>query len=128
MVRSEIPPPPGTLKAARRIAERILRPLERFLHVEASSGIVLLGAALVALFWANSPWEASYDALWHAPIAFGAGRFTSSQPLHFWISDGLLTVFFFVVGLELRRELHDGELSDLKRGALPIAAALGGMI
>ena len=128
MARSEIPPPPGTWKAARRIAERILRPLERFVHVEASSGLVLLAAALVALVWANSPWEASYDALWHAPIAFGAGRFTSSQPLHFWINEGLMTVFFFVVGLEIRQELHDGELSDLKRGALPIAAAIGGMI
>ena len=128
MARTEIPPPPGTWKAAHRIAARILRPFERFIHIEASSGIVLLGAALIALAWANSPWEASYDALWHAPIAFGAGRFTSSQPLHFWINDGLMTVFFFVVGLEIRRELHDGELSDLKRGALPIAAAFGGMI
>jgi NhaA family Na+:H+ antiporter len=128
MARTEIPPPPGTWKAARRLAERILRPLERFLHVEASSGIVLLGAALVALVWANSPGAASYDALWHSPITFGFGRFTSSQSLHFWINDGLMTVFFFVVGLEIRRELHDGELSDLKRGTLPIAAALGGMI
>ncbi len=128
MARTEIPPPPGSWKAARRIAERILRPLEQFLHVEASSGLVLLGAALVALVWANSPWAASYDALWHAPISFGAGRFASSQPLHFWINDGLMTVFFFVVGLEIRRELHDGELSDLKRAALPAAAALGGMI
>jgi len=128
MARTDIPPPPGTWKAARRLAERILRPLERFLHVEASSGLVLLGAALVALVWANSPWEASYDALWHTPITFGAGRFTSSQPFHFWINDGLMTVFFFVVGLEIRREVHDGELSGLKRAALPIVAALGGMI
>jgi NhaA family Na+:H+ antiporter len=82
---------------------------------ESASGAVLIAAALVALGWANSPWAASYE--W----VFGGA-------LHFWINDGLMTAFFFVAGLEIRRELHDGELSDRKRAALPVAAAVGGMI
>jgi NhaA family Na+:H+ antiporter len=109
------------------MAARVLGPLERFLHVEAASGIVLLLGALAALIWANSPWAASYEHLWHTPITFGIGTFTFTESLHFWINDGLMVIFFFVVGLEIRREIHSGELSDLKRAALPIAAALGGM-
>jgi NhaA family Na+:H+ antiporter len=122
------PVAPGTWAPARRVAERILRPLERFLHVEAASGIILLAAAMVALLWANSPWAASYERLWHIPITLGVGPRVFTQPVHFWINEGLMTIFFFVVGLEIRREIHEGELSDLKRAALPIAAALGGMM
>jgi NhaA family Na+:H+ antiporter len=106
----------------------VLGPLERFLHVEASSGIVLLIAAAVALVWANSGWHAAYEALWHTPIHLGAGEWVFKKSLHFWINDGLMAVFFFVVGLEIRREIHEGELADFKRAALPIAAALGGMV
>ena len=90
--------------------------------------MVLLAAAVVALVWANSPWAESYERFWHTAVTFGIGPFTSSQSLHFWINDGLMTVFFFVVGLEIRREIYEGELSDRKRAALPVAAALGGMI
>jgi NhaA family Na+:H+ antiporter len=118
---------PETWKPARLAAERVLRPIERFVRVEASSGILLLFAAVVALVWANSPWGASYEHLWHTPITLGIGPWVSDQSLHFWINDGLMTVFFLVVGLEIRREIHEGELSELKRAALPIAAALGGM-
>jgi NhaA family Na+:H+ antiporter len=110
------------------MAARVLRPLERFLHVEAASGVLLLAAAVVALAWANSPWSESYEHLWHTPVTIGFGRFVSTQSLHFWINEGLMTVFFFVVGLEIRRELHSGELSDAKRAALPVAAAAGGML
>ncbi|WP_437594825.1 Na+/H+ antiporter NhaA [Sorangium sp. So ce1000] len=119
---------PGTWAPARLLAERVLGPLERFLHVEAASGIVLLLASVIALAWANSPWGHVYEHLWHVPITFGAGSLVFTQPLHFWINEGLMTIFFFVVGLEIRREIHAGELSDLKRAALPVAAALGGMM
>ncbi|MEP7119401.1 MAG: Na+/H+ antiporter NhaA [Byssovorax sp.] len=132
MSRPATPPvldaPPGALSPARRALQRVTGPIERFLHVEAASGILLLTAALVALVWANSPLRSSYEHLWHTPISIGAGGFSASKPLHFWINDALMVVFFFVVGLEIRREMHDGELSDVKRATLPIAAALGGML
>jgi NhaA family Na+:H+ antiporter len=127
-MREKQPVAPETWEPARRVAEKIFRPLERFLHVEAASGIVLLVAAVVALIWANSPWSSSYEALWHTPITVGAGSHVFTQTLHFWINDGLMAIFFFVVGLEIRREIHEGELADLKRAALPVAAAVGGMI
>jgi NhaA family Na+:H+ antiporter len=121
-------PPPGTWLPARRFAESIVRPLERFLHVQAASGLLLLAAAAVALAWANSPYHASYAHLWHTPVTLGIGGWVFRQSLHFWINEGLMVVFFFVVGLEIRREMHDGELSQLKRAALPVFAALGGML
>jgi NhaA family Na+:H+ antiporter len=105
-----------------------MRPLSRFLRVEAASGIVLLAMALLALFWANSPWRHAYERLFQTSISFGVGAWSFVRPLHFWVNDALMVVFFFVVGLEIRRELHDGELSDRRRAALPVAAALGGMI
>ncbi|KYF75263.1 sodium:proton antiporter, partial [Sorangium cellulosum] len=119
---------PGTWAPARRLAQRVLGPLDRFLHVQAASGIVLLIASVFALAWANSPWGDTYEHLWHVPITLGVGSFVFTQSLHFWINEGLMTIFFFVVGLEIRREIHEGELADLKRAALPIAAAVGGMI
>lgn len=122
------PPPPGTWKPAHRAAQRVLGPLGRFLHVEAASGVVLLAAAVVAIVWASSPWAASYEALWHAPVVLGVGALTVTKPIHFWVNDGLMVIFFFSVGLEIRREIHQGELSELRRAALPVAAAIGGMI
>ena len=103
-------------------------PIDRFLHVEVASGILLLVAALIALVWANSPFRGSYHHLWHTEVTVGIGAWTASKPLHFLINDALMVVFFFVVGLEIRREIHEGELSELKRAALPVAAALGGML
>jgi len=125
------PPPaaaPETWAPARRIAERVFRPIERFLHVEAASGIMLLVAAVVALIWANSPWAASYEHLLHTPISVGVGGAVFAKPLHFWVNEGLMAIFFLVVGLEIRREIYEGELSDIRRASLPIAAAIGGMI
>lgn len=110
-----------------RLTERALETLERILHVEAVSGIVLLIAAIAALSWANSPWAGSYHVLWHTPVTLGIGRFVSSQSLHFWINDGLMTVFFLVVGMEIRREIHEGALASMRLAALPVAAALGGV-
>ena len=103
-------------------------PVERFLAVEASSGIVLMISAALALGWANSPWRATYEGLWHVLIGARLGSFIFERDLHFWINDGLMTIFFFVVGLEIRREIHSGELSDIRRAALPVAAAVGGML
>ena len=100
----------------------------RFISVEAVSGIVLLIAAALALLWANSPWAASYVALWHLPLSFGIARYLPAHDLHFWVNDGLMTVFFLVVGLEIRREMHDGSLSDPRVATLPIIAAVGGVL
>ncbi|MGD2136329.1 MAG: Na+/H+ antiporter NhaA, partial [Gemmatimonadales bacterium] len=103
----------------------MLRPVERFLQVEAASGLLLLAAATVALLWANSPVASSYDELWHTPLRIGIGAWTIERDLHFWINELLMTVFFLLVGLEIRREMVEGALSDLRRAALPVAAALG---
>src|SRR5262245_46251425 len=119
--------PPEVSPPARRLAASIVQPLEHFLKIEAASGIVLLSAALVALVWVNSPWGDIYDHVWHTPLTFGAGSYTFTRSMHFWINDGLMVLFFFAVGLEIRRELHDGELSDVRRATLPVVAALGGI-
>lgn len=113
---------------AQALAERAFATVERFLHIEAVSGIVLVIAAVIALVWANSPYAASYEALWHTPLSIGLGKFVFSQSLHFWINDALMTVFFLVVGMEIRREMHEGALSDLRQAALPVGAAIGGVI
>lgn len=120
--------PPETWAPAHRAARRWARPLSHYLHVEATSGVVLLLAAAVALIWANSPWRASYEHLWHTPIGLTLGSFTFSHPLHFWINDVLMVLFFFVAGMEIRREIHEGELSEIQRAALPAVAAIGGML
>ena len=112
---------------ARHFTGRALRSVERFLHVEAVSGVALLLAAIVALAWANSPFAESYHDLWHAPVSFGIGNFIVSQSLHFWVNDAVMTVFFLVVGMEIRREIHEGALSSARAAILPIAAAFGGV-
>lgn len=123
------PTPPQTdLPRAQALAERAFATVERFLHIEAVSGIVLVVAAAIALVWANSPHAASYHALWHAPVTLGIGGHVASQSLHFWINDGLMTVFFLVVGMEIRREIYEGALSDLRQAALPVGAAVGGVV
>src|SRR5688572_990717 len=116
------------LPPAQLVAEKVFSAIERFLHVEAVGGIVLLAAAAAALIWANSPAYESYQQLWHAPLALGLGGYVLAQPLHFWINDGLMTVFFLIVGMEIRREIHEGALSSTPLAALPLAAALGGVV
>lgn len=117
-----------SLRRSQIIADRAFAAVSRFLHIEAMGGVVLLLAAAVALIWANSPWAGSYHDLWHLPVRLGLGDLTFEQPLHFWINDALMTVFFLVVGMEVRREIHDGSLSDLRQASLPIAAAVGGVM
>lgn len=120
--------PPEAWEPLFRLARLARRPLETFFKIEAASGILLIVAAAVALLWVNSPWRASYTALWHLPIGIQLGDFTFVRPLEWVVNDGLMAIFFFVVGLEIRREIHHGELSTLRRAALPLAAALGGMV
>jgi NhaA family Na+:H+ antiporter len=98
------------------------------MHVEAASGIVLLVATIVALVLANSAWSSGFLGFWHTEVGFSIGSFDMHHSLKHWINDGLMAIFFFVIGLEVKRELVIGELRDPRRAALPIVAALGGMI
>ena len=111
-----------------RPVDRLLAPLRNFLHTEASGGLLLLAAAVIALIWANSPLASSYEALWNTPFTLQLGHFGLTESLHFWINDGLMAIFFFVVGLEIKREVLIGELTTPRRALLPIAAAVGGAI
>ena len=100
----------------------------RFVSIEAVSGVVLLAAAALALIWANSPWSQSYEALWQVRPGLGVAGLLPPQDVRFWVNDGLMSVFFLVVGLEIRREMHDGALSDPRVATLPIIAAAGGVV
>jgi NhaA family Na+:H+ antiporter len=111
-----------------RLAQSVRAPIDRFLHIEAASGILLLLAAATALIWANSVWSASYFDLWRMPLGVRLGGFEFERSLGWYVNDALMVIFFFVVGLEIRREIHQGELSQWRRAALPLAAALGGML
>ncbi|MGY6125463.1 Na+/H+ antiporter NhaA [Paraburkholderia strydomiana] len=115
------------LARSSHIAKKAFTALEHFLHVEAASGIILLIAAAMALIWANSPLAGSYHAFLESSLSLGLGGYQFSKPVHFWINDGLMTVFFLVVGMEIRREIHAGSLSELRQAALPLAAAAGGV-
>lgn len=108
--------------------ERFVRPFQRFIAAETSGGVILLVCTVIALLWANSAWAASYFHLWEMPISLSINGAAFTLSLHHFINDGLMAVFFFLVGLEIKREVMVGELSSLKAAALPIAAALGGMV
>ena len=116
------------LSSDRFLARSLARPINRFLHVEASSGILLLVAAVVALVWANSPWSAAYRSLWTTELTIGIGGHNLTEDLRHWVNDGLMTLFFFVIGLEIKQELANGELRSAKSAAIPAAGALGGMV
>ncbi len=118
---------PSFLHSDRRLA-RAAQPIVRFLHVEAAGGILLVVATVTALVWANSPWEDSYEALWSTRIRIEVGSYVFDEDLVHVINDLLMAVFFFVVGMEIKRELVIGELRDRRAVALPAMAALGGMI
>jgi Na+:H+ antiporter, NhaA family len=105
-----------------------VRPFQEFAQRETSGGILLLASAVAALVWANSPWAHYYTTLWHTPFTVELGRFNLSHQLHFWVNDALMAVFFFVVGLEIKREMLAGELASPRQAALPILAALGGVV
>jgi len=108
--------------------DSLVDPLKRFLHIEAASGVVLLVATAVALIMANLPSAEWFLSIWETRLMFGIGSFQMDHSLHHWINDGLMAIFFFVIGLEVKRELVMGELQDLRQAVLPIAAAIGGMV
>ncbi|MCH7724541.1 MAG: Na+/H+ antiporter NhaA [Bacteroidetes bacterium] len=108
--------------------EVLLKPINDFLHKEASGGILLIIFTVVALIWANSPWSDSYHNLWNTYISINTGDLSLKLSFLHWINDGLMVIFFFVVGLEIKRELLVGELSSVKKASLPVAGAIGGML
>lgn len=108
--------------------DMILTPFEEFIHRQTTSGLLLMGMAVLALVLANSPLASDYKHIIHTYISIGAGDWALRMTLHHWINDGLMALFFFVVGLELKRELLVGELANLRNATLPIAAAIGGML
>jgi Na+:H+ antiporter, NhaA family len=126
MTPSEHSPPEARLP--REPIDQILDPVSRFLHIQAASGVVLLLFTLAALVLANSPWSEQFLAFWKTPLGFSIGSYEVTHSLKHWINDGLMVIFFFVVGLEVKRELAIGELSNLRMAALPVAAAAGGML
>jgi NhaA family Na+:H+ antiporter len=105
-----------------------VKALTRFLHAESAGGVVLLVGALVALIWANSGFSDSYFDFWSHEITIGVGDLSITHSIQDWVNDALMTLFFFVVGLEVKRELVTGELQDPRAAALPIVAALGGVV
>ncbi len=108
--------------------EKLLLPFRMFIRAEVSSGILLIVASAIALAWANSPWSELYTALWDTHLSLQLGNFEVSESLLLWINDGLMAMFFFVVGLEIKRELLAGELASPRLAALPLVAAAGGML
>lgn len=108
--------------------DRLLAPFREFARTSASGGLVLIVAALVALAWANSPFDTSYDALWATEITVSIGDFSLEESLLHWVNDGLMAIFFLVVGLEIKREVLVGELTSRRKATLPIAAAVGGAV
>jgi len=119
-------PDPGDVDSALP-GRRVPTVVRRFLETEAAGGVVLLVAAVAALVWANSPWSASYRTLWGTQLSVSVGRFGMTEDLQHWVNDGLMALFFFVVGLEIKRELVHGDLRDRRTAALPALAAAGGM-
>ncbi len=111
-----------------KVFDRVLSPLEEFIHRQTTSGILLMLCAVVALIIANSPWSDAYGMVLQLPFTIGVEGFQLSKSIHHWINDGLMALFFFVVGLELKRELLVGELANPKQALLPIIAAIGGML
>jgi Na+:H+ antiporter, NhaA family len=110
------------------VVDRVVLPIQEFINTEVASGAVLLLAAAIAIAFANSPWDDNYADLWETRVTIDAGVFRIEEDLRHWINDALMTFFFFVVGLEIKRELFRGELRGLKRAALPGISAIGGML
>ena len=108
--------------------DKVLSPLEDFIHRQTTSGILLMLCAIAALYLANSQWSDTYHHFLKLTFTIGVPGFELSKSLHHWINDGLMAIFFFVIGLELKREILVGELSDLQQAILPIVAAIGGMV
>ena len=102
----------------------LVLPIQEFIHIQGMSSVLLLAAAIAALVWANSPWHDSYHHVWELELTLS----TIHLPVHAWINDALMAIFFFLVGMEIKHEIVHGELSDIRKAALPIVGALGGMV
>ncbi len=111
-----------------RVFNKIVTPFEEFIHNETTSGLLLMACAIVALIVANTALLHSYESLLHTNVSFSFGDWQLEKTLHHWINDGLMALFFLVVGLEIKREILVGELSDIRQASLPIMAAIGGMV
>jgi len=118
----------GRPKTPESLFKAVARPLQEFFELEAASGILLLCSAAIALVWANSPMRDSYTAIFEAPLTIGVGESQVHFSFHHLINDGLMAIFFFAVGMEIKRELVVGELRSLSRALLPLVAAVGGMV
>ena len=110
------------------IKKILLTPFQKFIKTESLAGMLLFGATIIALIWANSPYGASYESLWQYKIGISFQDFELKKPLILWINDGLMAIFFFLIGLELKRELLIGEIDTVKKAAFPFIAALGGVL
>jgi NhaA family Na+:H+ antiporter len=121
-------PKPDKPSPIRRIGKRARSAIAEFARLEAAGGIVLLAAAILALIWANSPWSEAYASFKRWPLGFRVFGTGIEMPLVLWVNDGLMALFFLVVGLEIKRELTSGELSSVRTAALPAVAALGGIV
>jgi Na+:H+ antiporter, NhaA family len=106
------------------VTRAVVLPIQQFIHIQGISSIFLLAAAVIALIWANSPWHESYHHVWEMELQLSRLQL----PVHAWINDALMAIFFFLVGMEIKHEIVHGELSDIRRAALPVFGALGGMI
>jgi NhaA family Na+:H+ antiporter len=106
------------------VTRALVLPIQQFIHIQGISSFALLAAAVIALIWANSPWQLSYHHVWELELALSGLRL----PVHAWINDALMAIFFFLVGMEIKHEIVHGELADIRRAALPIVGALGGMV
>jgi NhaA family Na+:H+ antiporter len=115
-------------RAGESIGELLLRPVHTFVSLQFSGGVVILAMTVLALYWANSSLGQTYERILQTHFSVGAYGRILDKPLHFWINDGLMTIFFFVVGLEIKREILIGELASFRKAALPAAAAVGGML
>ena len=116
------------ISSDRPLARLVARPVREFLRIEAAGSVLLLLAAALALIWANSPWSEAYDHFWHAEISLDLGVLQLTESLQHWVNDALMVIFFFVVGLEIKYEIVNGDLRDPKTASLPILAAIGGML
>ena len=128
---TDVDPSPVRLpwsRSDRAFPRTVVRPLQEFLRSSTASALPLFCAALLALGWSNSPWWRSYERLWATSLTVGVGRWAINEDLRFWVGEGLMTFFFLLAGLEIKRELVTGELRDRRAAVVPMAAAVGGMV
>nr|WP_204282083.1 Na+/H+ antiporter NhaA [Pontibacter burrus] len=127
-MRKASEPEAKTVLLPKALLDKLTKPFDNFLHTGATSSAVLLLATIVALVISNSPWAHVAEQLWETPVGLQVGSFNFARSLREWINDRLMTLFFFLVALELKRELILGEISNPRKAALSVAAALGGML